>query len=334
MRPVRWGVLSTAQIGLEKVLPAMMRSPLCEVVAVASRDAGRAAQAAGSLGIARSYGSYEALLDDSRVEAVYNPLPNHLHVPWTLRAAASGRHVLCEKPFALSAAEARTVLEAGRSVHIMEAFMVRFHPQWLRAQQWVREGRLGDLRLVNMLFSFANRDPANIRNMAAAGGGALYDIGCYAIVAGRFFFEAEPLRAIGLVDRDPEFGTDRLASAVLDFGEGRQLVFAVSTQSSRYQRLHLCGTRARAEMEIPVNAPADEVTRLWLDEGRGPSGVQEERVPECDQYRLQGEAFARAVLGEAPLPYGVEDAVLNLRIIDALKRSEHSGRWETPSAGV
>jgi predicted dehydrogenase len=330
MKKVVWGVLSTARIGLQKVLPGMQQSPWCEIRGIASRNAEAARKAAASLGIPKAYESYEALLADPEIEAVYNPLPNHLHVPLTLAAAHAGKHVLCEKPIALSAEEARQLASVAGSVRIMEAFMVRFHPQWLRVRELVREGRIGTPRVVQMLFSYFNQDAANIRNIADIGGGALYDIGCYPIVIGRFVFGTEPMRALALIDRDPQFRTDRLATALVDFGEGRHLSFTVSTQLAPFQRVQICGTQARIEVQIPVNAPQGARTTLMLDDGSQPGAAAAvtQTLPESDQYLLQGEAFSRAVRGEIELPYGVEDAVLNMRVIDALFRSEKSGALE------
>ena len=270
------------------------------------------------------------MLADPDIEAIYNPLPNHLHVPLTLQAASAGKHVLCEKPIALDAQQAGQLQAAAGKVLIMEAFMVRFHPQWLRARELVRNGSIGNLRAVQFLFSYSNTDAGNIRNQAGIGGGALYDIGCYAITAGRYFFEAEPRRGIALVDRDPEFRTDRLTSALVDFGSGRHLDFTVSTQCTPYQRVHLCGTRGRIEIQIPVNAPQGQKTMLFIDDGSSlaGTGVRTEVLPESDQYLLQGEIFSRAVRGELSLPYGIDDAIRGMRIIDALWRSERSGRFE------
>jgi predicted dehydrogenase len=329
MKKVVWGVLSTAKIGTVKVLPAMQRSPLIELRAIASRTLASAQEAARALHIPRAYGSYQELLADPEIEAVYNPLPNHLHVPLTLEAARAGKHVLCEKPIALTAAEAAQLRECR--VHVMEAFMVRFHPQWLHARDLIRAGRIGTLRAVQVFFSYFNDDPKNIRNQADIGGGGLYDIGCYAIVAGRFFFGADPVRAVSLVERDPAMRTDRLASGLVDFGGGQHLDFTVSTQLVNYQRVQLCGTKGRIEILIPFNAPPNAATRILVDDGSAldGSGVAVETLPPCDQYTLQGEAFSRAVRGEAPLPYGVEDAVMNLRIIEALFRSERSGKFES-----
>lgn len=331
MRKVVWGVLSTAKIGLQKVLPGMQKSAWCDIRAIASRSVESAAGAARMLGIPTAYGSYKELIDDPDIEAIYNPLPNHLHVPLTLQAARAGKHVLCEKPIALTAAEAEQLRTVQDKVLIMEAFMVRFHPQWLRALDLVREGRIGTLRAVQMLFCYFNTDPANIRNMASAGGGALYDIGCYPITAGRFFFEAEPRRGIALVDRDPQFGTDRLASALVDFGGGRHLDFTISTQCAPYQKIQLGGSKGRIEIQVPVNAAQGAKTTLLIDDGSpGGSGIRTETIGESDQYMLQGEAFSRAIRGDIKLPYGVEDAVNGMRVIDALFRSEKSGCWESP----
>ena len=332
---VKWGVLSTAKIGWEKVIPAMQRSAWCDMQAIASRNLASAQDWAGKLGMPKAYGSYEELLADPEIEAIYNPLPNDMHVHWTLAAARAGKHVLCEKPFAMNTIEAEALRElAGTGpgqVHIMEAFMVRFHPQWLRARELVRTGALGDLRSVQVFFGYTNQDGNNIRNKPENGGGALYDIGCYAVVAGRFLFGAEPLRVISLIDRDPQFNTDRLSSALLDFGNGRRLDFTVSTQSTPYQRVQAVGTKARLEIEIPFNAPQGVETNLFMDDGNviGGRKTATETLPACDQYTLQGDVFSKAVRGEIPMPYGLDDALCNVRVLDALFASAHSGQWQT-----
>jgi predicted dehydrogenase len=330
MKKVSWGVLSTAKIGTEKVIPAIQRSQWCDTRAIASRSLAQAQTAADALHIPRAYGSYEELIADPNIEAIYNPLPNDMHVHWTLACARAGKHVLCEKPFALNANEAAALREVADKVHIMEAFMVRFHPQWLRARALVRAGELGDLRAIQVFFSYFNRDAANIRNRADNGGGALYDIGCYAVVAGRFYFEAEPLRVMALVDRDPDFHTDRTATVIADFGQGRRLDFTVSTQTTPYQRLHLVGTEQRLEIEIPFNALQGEATKLWLDNGKALGAQQAvlETVPPCDQYTLQCDAFSQAIRGDIALPYGVEDAICNMRVLDAIYASGQSGQWQ------
>lgn len=332
MQPVRWGILSTAKIGRTKVVPGMMKSPLCDVVAVASRDVAAARAMAEELGIRKAYGSYEELLADPEIEAIYNPLPNHLHVPMTLAAAAAGKHVLCEKPIAITAPEAEQLTAASSQVLIAEAFMVRHHPQWQSARDTILRGEIGEPRVIQVAFSYFNVDPTNIRNKADIGGGGLLDIGCYAVVAGRYLFDAEPRRVMALFDRDPAFGVDRTASAVMDFGQGRHLTFSVSTQAVPFQRVQVLGSKGRIEIEIPFNAPPDRPVRIFIDDGSYLGGESAKPVvfPDVDQYELQGEAFSRAVRGEAPLSYDVNDALQNLRILDALRRSEEAGVWQEP----
>ena len=330
---VRWGVLGVAKIGTTKVIPAMQRGESTTVVAIASRDLARAKDAARSLGIERAYGSYEELLADPDVEAIYNPLPNHLHVPWTTRAAEAGRHVLCEKPIALSAAEARQLLEVRdrTGVLIQEAFMVRTHPQWLRAVSLVRDGTIGELRSMVGAFSYFNDDPGNIRNVPAFGGGALMDIGCYLINTGRLIFGREPLRVAGAIDRDPSLGTDRTTSMILDFGGGH-LSGTCSTQSVPYQRMQIFGSRGRIEIEIPFNAPPDRPCRMIVDRTGDlfAAGLERNEIATCDQYTIQADLFSQAIRRGGPAPIPIEDAVANMACIEAVARSAQSGRWEMP----
>ena len=333
MQPVTWGVLSSAKIGVQKVIPAMQKGKLSRVAAIASRDLDQAKRTADRLGISKAYGSYEELLADPEIEAVYNPLPNHLHVPWSVKAAEAGKHVLCEKPVALTAAEARTLIEARdrAQVFIQEAFMVRFHPQWRRARDLVREGRIGKLRAIQGFFSYHNTDPNNIRNKAGIGGGALYDIGCYPIVTSRFLYESEPLRVVSLVERDPEFKTDRLTGALLDFPQG-QAAFICSTQLVAYQRMQIFGTSGRIEVEIPFNAPPDKPCRIFVDDGSalGGAAAVTETLDVCDQYTIQGDIFSEHIRSGKPLEFPLEDAVKNMRVLDAVYRSAASGAWEQP----
>ena len=330
MAKTRWGILSTAKIGTGKVIPGIQRAKGAEAVAIASRDLARAEAVAKELGIPKAYGSYEALLADPDIDAIYNPLPNHLHVPLTLQAVAAGKHVLCEKPIGLTAQDAAQLLVLPRDRLVMEAFMVRFHPQWLRAREAARSGELGEVRAVQAFFSYYNVDPANVRNQLDIGGGGILDIGCYPIVAGRFIFEAEPRRVIALVDRDPATGVDRLASAILDFGEGRRTEFTVSTQLTPLQRVDIVGTKKRFEITIPFNAPQAEAVTVYTDDGSklGDASALAETIAPVDQYAEEVDAFSAAIRGEITLPYGPADAVQNMKIIDALFRSEKSGAWE------
>ncbi len=330
---VRWGVLGVAKIATKLVVPALQRGQRSEVVALASRDLGKARAACAELGVPKAYGSYEELLEDPDVDAVYNPLPNHLHVPWSIRAAEAGKHVLCEKPIALEAAACRTLMDARdrAGVKIGEAFMVRTHPQWLRARELVRSGEVGDLRAVVGMFSFFNRDSENIRNKLEYGGGALLDIGCYPIQTSRFVFGEEPRRVVSLVERDPEMGVDRLVSALLEFPSG-QAVFTCGTQLVAYQRMQILGTRGRIEIEIPFNAPLDRPCRLVLDNGADVygGGVRTQEFPVCDQYEIQGELFARAIQEGTEVPTPLEDSLCNMAVIEAIFRSGRTGEWERP----
>jgi predicted dehydrogenase len=332
MTKIRWGVLSTANIGVAKVLPAMQRGALCEVTAIASRDLSKAQEAATRLGIPKAYGSYEDLLADLEIDAIYNPLPNHLHVPWSIKAIEAGKHVLCEKPIALTTAEAQTLADAAKQhprLKVMEAFMYRHHPQWQRARQIVNEGGIGTLRTIKSIFSYYNTDPNNVRNQADIGGGGLMDIGCYNISISRFIFGAEPQRVSGIVEYDPQFKTDRLASGMLDFGSGTA-TFTCSTQLANYQRVHIFGDKGRIEIEIPFNAPPDRPCKIWHQH----DGTTDEIVFDiCDQYTLQGDAMARAILDDTPVPTPIEDAVANMAVIEAIVRSAKSGTWELADEG-
>ena len=329
---IRWGILGVAKIAVEKVIPAMQQGEVSEVTAIASRDAGRAAWAAASLAIAKSYGSYEELLADPDIDAVYNPLPNHLHVPWSVKAAEAGKHVLCEKPIALSSAEALELIEARdrTGVKLQEAFMVRTHPQWLAVRERVREGAVGKLLGAQYVFSYFNRDPENIRNKADIGGGGLMDIGCYPITTSRFVFGEEPTRVLGLVERDPDMEIDRLTSAILDFPRG-QASFICSTQMVSYQRANFFGTEGRREVEIPFNAPSDRPCRVFHSGGDLFGGdIETLEFATCDQYTVQGDDFSRAILEDREVTTPLEDAVANMRVIEAILRSAESGCWETP----
>jgi len=333
MRKVKWGVLGVAKIAVEKVIPAMQRGEVSEVAAIASRDGARARAAADQLGIPRAFGAYEDLLADPEIDAVYNPLPNELHVPWTLRALAAGKHVLCEKPIALDAEEGRQLIEArDRSGKLVaEAFMVRFHPQWRRARELARTGSIGELRAIQTFFSYHLLDPANVRNRPPGGGG-LYDIGCYAILTARFIFGAEPTRVVATIDWDPKFKTDRLTGALLEFPGGRHLTFTVGTQTSAHQRVTIVGDQGRIEIMIPFNAPPDRPTEIAIDDGADlfGGGRRVETFPVCDQYTLQGDAFSRAIVDGSALEFPIEDAVANMAVIDALFRSAKSASWEKP----
>jgi predicted dehydrogenase len=330
---IRFGVLSTANIGLKKVIPAMQRGKLTTVTAIASRDITKAREAAAGLGIATAYGSYEELLADPNIDAIYNALPNQLHVPLSANAAEAGKHVLCEKPLSMTVAEAKTLLEvrARTGVKICEAFMIRSAHQWLRLRELLNEGRVGELRSVAAFFSYFNTNPANIRNRVETGGGGVYDIGCYCVQSARFAYGTEPGRVVATLEHDPQLGTDRLASAILEFPAGHA-IFTCSTQLIPYQRVHFFGTRGRIEIEIPFNAPPDRPNRLFVDStgDLSFSGIATETFPASDQYTLQGDAFAKSILENTDVPVPLEDSIGNMAVIEAIFRSAKSGKWEMP----
>jgi predicted dehydrogenase len=308
----------------------MQQGTYCEVTAIASRDKQRAEAAARQLGIPRAYGSYAELLADPDVDAVYIPLPNEQHVPWSIKALEAGKHVLCEKPLALSAQAAQTLLDASTAhpqLKVMEAFMYRHHPQWQRAKELVASGAIGEVRTIHSAFAYSNLDPTNIRNSADHGGGGLMDIGCYNISLSRFIFDDEPARVTAIIEYDPSFQTDRLVSALLDFGAGASL-FTCSTQLGPYQRVMIFGTSGRIEIEIPFNAPTDVPCRLWHTHD---STTDEILFEVCNQYTLQGDRFSRAILDDTPVPTPLSDAVANMRVIDAIVRSGKQGQWVVTS---
>ena len=333
---VKWGVLGVANIGVKKVIPAMQRGHDTEVIGIASRDPERARRAAEQLGIRKAYGAYEDLLADPEVEAIYNPLPNHLHVPWSIKAAEAGKHVLCEKPISLTVEEAASLLKTRdrTGMKIEEAFMVRTHPQWVKTLELVRSGRIGKLRSVMGYFSYFNRDPKNIRNIPEYGGGALMDIGCYLVYTARLLFGEEPARVSALIETDPQTGTDVMTSGILDFPSG-QAVFTCGTQTVPYQRVQILGDRGRIEVEIPFNAPPDRPCRIFVDSGADPSGRSAEilEFEVCDQYTIQADLFSRSIRQGSELPVPLEGSIRNMAVIEAIFRSAKSGQWEAPSAG-
>ncbi len=333
-QPIRWGVLGAARIAVKHVLPSFRSARRSALAGIAARDPDRARSVASRFGIPRTYASYEELLADPAIDAVYIPLPNDLHSIWTLRALAAGKHVLCEKPIAMSAEQARAIAEAAARCgrHVAEAYMIRFHPQWQRARARVAAGDLGEARAVYAWFSYDNPPGDNLRNSPAHGGGALYDIGGYALVAAQWLFGTRPERVIGLFARDAAEGVDHLTSGMADFGGGRQLVFTVSTALPRVQSVMLYGTRGRMTIETPFNPAADLPTRLLVDDGRDlyGAGLEVEVVAAADQYALQLDAFSEAIAADRQPPFGIDDAICNMRALDALFRSERSGAWERP----
>ena len=333
MKKLRWGILGVAGIAVRKVIPAMQQGELTDVVAIASRDRSKAEAAARQLGIPKAYGSYAEMLADSEIDVVYNPLPNHLHVPVSIQAAEAGKHVLCEKPVGLDTADALKLLAARdrTGVTIGEAFMVQVHPQWVRTVELVRAGKIGELRYVVGAFGYYNDNFTNIRHVREWGGGGLLDVGCYPIKTSRMVFGEEPVRVAGTLSRNPQTGVDTLASAILEYRTGH-CVFSCGMLVAGNQSMVFHGTKGRIEIEVPFNAKAGGTSTIRIDDGRDPfgSGRIVEEIPACDQYTIQGDAFSRAVLTGAPPPVPLEDSVRNMAVIDAVFRAAESGKWETP----
>ena len=326
MKKIRWGVLSTANIGLEKVIPAMQQGEYCEMAAIASQSLEKGQAAAAQLGIPKACGSYDELLADAEIDAVYIPLPNHLHVPWAIKALKAGKHVLCEKPIGLTTAEAKELLVEARKhpeLKVMEAFMYRHHPQWKKARQLVDEGKIGTLQSIHSFFSYYNADPENIRNMAQIGGGGLMDIGCYCISLARFILGREPQRVFGKLEYDPEFKTDRLCSGILDFGS-QSSTFTCATQLTPYQRVNIFGTEGRVEIEIPFNAPPERPCRIWHQQA---DEIEEIVLEICDQYTIQGDLFSLAVLKDTEVPTPLKDSAANMKVLEAVVQSSENETW-------
>ena len=329
MKKLNWGILSTAKIGIEKVIPAMQQGKLSEIVAIASRTHESAREAAKNLKIPKAFGSYQDLLYDTSIDAVYIPLPNHMHVPWTIKALAANKHVLCEKPIALTATEAKELLkETEKFPHlkVMEAFMYRHHPQWIRALELINGGGIGMVKTVHSFFSYYNDDPENIRNMVDIGGGGLMDIGCYCISLARLIFDEEPQRVFGKIEYDPGFETDRICSGILDFVQGTS-TFTCSTQLVPYQRVNVFGTKGRIEIEIPFNAPPDKPCKMLFQNNEI---IEEIEIEICDQYTIQGDLFSLAVLNNEKVPTPIEDAVENMKVLEAVIQSAEKEEWCTP----
>ncbi|HKJ42579.1 MAG TPA: Gfo/Idh/MocA family oxidoreductase [Sunxiuqinia sp.] len=328
-KKVRWGILSTAKIGVQKVIPAMQQGDYCIVDAIASRNIDRAKSTANQLGIAKYYGSYEELLNDPDIDAIYIPLPNHIHIYWTMKALEAGKHVLCEKPIGINTEEAQALVDTAKKypqLKVMEAFMYRFHPQWQKVRELAKSGVIGNVKTVQSFFSYYNVDPENIRNKLELGGGALMDIGCYCISFPRFIFEEEPSAIMGDMEFDPFMKTDRLTSGMLQFPSGGTSTFTCSTQLMPHQEANIFGDKGHIMIKIPVNAPLNATTKIIL---RTKENTETFSFAPVDQYTLQGDAFSLAVLNDTPVPTPLEDAVENMRVIDSIVESAKQSQWVT-----
>ncbi len=330
MADMKWGVLSSAKIGMKHVIPGIQGSRGNVVHAIASRNKKRAEEAAAVAGIPVAYGSYEELLADPEIQVVYIPLPNHMHVEWSIKAMEAGKHVLCEKPLAMSREDIEKLRDvSGRTgMVIQEAFMVKHHPQWHTAREIVEKGTLGELKAIQGIFAYHNMDEGNIRNIPEYGGGGIWDIGCYPVVTSRYIFGEEPVRVCAMVEYDPKMRIDRLASVMMEFPSG-QASFLVSTQMVPIQRMNLLGTRGHIQIEIPFNAPADKKCHIFLSRGEFyQDSWQLLDFDICNQYGLEAESMNRTVNGLEPPVVSLEDSMNNLKALEAVFRSASSGKWE------
>ena len=326
-KTIKWGVISTANIGASKVVPAMQQCELGKITAIGSANVSRAKEIAQEHGIAKVHDSYDALLANPEIDAVYIPLPNHLHVEWSIKALEAGKHVLCEKPIGLDTKDAQRLIDAAKkypNLKVMEAFMYRFHPQWIKVKELVADGAIGEVRTIHSIFTYFNDDPQNVRNQSDIGGGGLMDIGCYNISFPRFVFEDEPEKILGVIDRDPELKTDRMTSGVMHFSGNRTSTFTCSTQLMPFQRCIVHGREGLIEIQIPVNAPADEPVQIFL---RTKTGEEEYTFEPVDQYTLQADAFAKAILNNTDVPTSLDDALNNMKVIDAIVQSAENDAW-------
>jgi predicted dehydrogenase len=325
---LRFGILSTAKIGRELVVPAIQDAENAVVTAIASRDLTRAREMADRFSVPHAFGSYEEMLASDVIDAVYIPLPTSQHVEWSIKAADAGKHVLCEKPIALKASEIDEIIAARErnKVLVTEAYMVTYAPVWLKVRELLAEGAIGTLKMVQGSFTYFNRDPGNMRNIPELGGGALPDIGVYPAITTRFVTGKEPVRVQSTIERDPDFGTDIYASVKADFTDF-ELNFYVSTQMANRQLMVFHGTDGFIEVKSPFNADRWGAEEVELT-NRGHNVSQIFRFPDSRQYKLEAEAFARAVAGTSGEVVTLENSKANQKLIDAIYRAAEKDGWE------
>jgi predicted dehydrogenase len=325
---LRFGIISTARIGEELVIPAIQDATNCVVTAIASRDLAKARAMADRFSVPHAFGSYEDMLGSDTIDAVYIPLPTSQHVEWTVKAADAGKHVLCEKPIALHAGEIDQLIAARdrNKVLVTEAYMVTYSPVWRKVRSLIAEGAIGTLKHVQGAFTYFNRDPGNMRNIPSLGGGGLPDIGVYPTISTRFVTGKEPIRVQADTERDKEFGTDIYSSVRADFG-AFELSFYISTQLAARQIMVFHGDKGFIEVKSPFNANRYGAEELELtNQNHGES--RHFRFQDCRQYKLEAEAFTRAALGEKEEVVTLESSKNNQKLIDAIYRASEKDGWE------
>lgn len=326
MKRIKLGVLGVSNHFVKRVMLPLCELEKVELFAIASRSEQRAAETAHTFNVRKAYGSYEALINDTEVDAVYIPLPNHMHAQWIKLAAAAGKHILCEKPLCMNAAEAVEVVEfcQKKGVVLMEAFMYKYHPQWQKVRDIIRTNNIGKVQYINTSFSYNNPSATNIRNIKDFGGGGLRDIGCYGISVPRFLLGKEPVRVVSLLTNHPEFGTDMLTTAILDFGTARA-TFNVSTCANAFQKVDIVATAGRVTVHLPFNAYNDVICRITVDSA---IGTREILIDPVDQYGLMINEFAELINQHEMVSSGEDDAILNQKVLDAVLKSSQTNAWE------
>ncbi len=326
MNPMKLGILGVSSHFIKRVLFPLKKSTLIEIYAISSRSKDKAKEASEKYDIPKYYSTYEELIKDKSIELVFIPLPNNLHAEWIKKCADHGKHILCEKPIALNAKEATECINYAKSknVYIMEAFMYKFHPQWKRTLELIQMGEIGNINFINTTFGYNNPDPNNIRNIKETGGGSLMDIGCYAISVPRFLLQSEPLRVISLMNYDRIFQTDILSSAILDFGYARA-TFNISTKTYPFQKVEIHGTQGIIIVQIPFNTFSDVKAKITVMTSVGLREISFELV---DHYQLEFEEFVNVIRNNKPSPIPIEDAINNMKVIDAIIKSNKSCEWE------
>lgn len=327
MKKIRFGVLGVSNHFYKRIALPLNETDNCEVYAIASREVSKAKVAGEEFGIPVSDLNYEELINHDEVDAIYIPQPNHLHAEWTIKALEAGKPVLCEKPLAMDAQEANQMADVSKRLNIplMEGFMYRFHPLWQHIRNLIRTNQIGQINSVHTIFTYNNPSSSNIRNIKEFGGGALMDIGCYAISVPRFLFGSEPDKVMATMEEHPEFGTDMHTTALMQFGSANASFF-VSTASEPFQKVEIIGTAGTITVHVPFNTYVDTPSTITVSTGQG---AREVEFPICDPYGLMFDAFSSALIDQKPVPVPIEDAINNMKVIDAVVKSAKSGKWET-----
>ena len=326
---VRWGVMGSAKIALKKVIPSMSYCKYAVVEAIASRNEELAISAAEDLEIPKAYGSYEDLLNDKDIDAIYIPLPNHLHLEWTMKCIEAGKHVLCEKPFVLNHKDVSKLIQLrNRSkLKIGEAFMVRSHPRWTAIKEIIDKGVIGEMNLIRGFFSYYNDDAQNIRNQYSEGGGGIWDIGCYPVQISRYLFGKNPKRVSASLIYDSKYKVDILGSVILEFENGL-CSFSVGTQLARYQSVQIFGRNKWIDVEMPFNPPIIESSEIQIVSEEDPAAPRQIiTIPPADQFTLQADAFSKAILDNKDEPVTLEDTLGNTLTIEAIFKAAKTGMW-------